>query len=147
MATEDTAVATVKFRNGALGVIEATTATRPSDLEGSLSILGSGGTVEVAGFAVNKIRTWQFVDPTPGDAEMLERYSVNPPDVYGFGHTAYYGHIVDCLVSETPALVDGHEGRRSLQLLCALYESMASGQEVTLPLGSPKASLLGRRAA
>ena len=73
VATEDTAVATVKFRDGALGVIEATTATRPSDLEGSLSVLGSGGTVEVAGFAVNKIRTWQFVDPTPGDAEMLER--------------------------------------------------------------------------
>ena len=57
---EDTAVATLKFRNGALGIIEATTAARPKDLEGSLSILGEKGTVEIAGFAVNKIRHWRF---------------------------------------------------------------------------------------
>ncbi len=57
---EDTAVATLKFKNGALGIIEATTAVRPKDLEGSLSILGEKGTVEIAGFAVNKIRHWRF---------------------------------------------------------------------------------------
>ena len=60
--TEDTAVATLKFRNGALGIIEATTAARPTDLEGSLSILGEKGTVEIAGFAVNQIRHWRFVE-------------------------------------------------------------------------------------
>ena len=43
--TEDTGVAVLKFKNGALGVIEATTATRPKDLEGSLSILGELGSV------------------------------------------------------------------------------------------------------
>lgn len=41
--TEDTAVAILRFRNGALGVVEATTATRPKDLEASISILGEGG--------------------------------------------------------------------------------------------------------
>ena len=54
---EDTAVVTLKFRNGALGIIEATTATRPHDLEGSISILGEGGTVEIGGFAVNEMKT------------------------------------------------------------------------------------------
>src|SRR5207253_3813000 len=44
---EDTAVAILHFRNGALGVIEATTATRPKDLEGSLSVLGEKGSVVV----------------------------------------------------------------------------------------------------
>ena len=62
--TEDTAVATLKFSNGALGIIEATTAARPTDLEGSLSILGENGTVEIAGFAVNQIRHWRFVERT-----------------------------------------------------------------------------------
>ena len=38
--SENTAVATLKFKNGALGIVEATTATRPKNLEGSLSILG-----------------------------------------------------------------------------------------------------------
>lgn len=132
--TEDTCVATVKFRNGALGVIEATGATRPRDLEGSLSVLGAGGAIEISGFAVNQIRHWNFVSPEAEDAEVLEKFSVNPPNVYGFGHQAYYEHVVDCLAHNKPALVDGREGRASLELVIALYESMASGREVSLPL-------------
>ena len=141
---EDTAVATLKFRNGALGVVEATAATRPRDLEGSLSVLGSGGTIEIGGFAVNEIRHWNFVAPRPEDADVRERFSVNPPNVYGFGHQAYYEHVVRCLEQGLPALVDGREGRASLELVAALYESMATGQEVALPL-QPGRSPLGRR--
>ena len=139
---EDTAIATLKFRNGALGIIEATTAIRPRDLEGSLSILGSGGTVEIAGFAVNKIRHWQFIDERPSDAEVIEKFSVNPPNVYGFGHQAYYEHVVDCLINKSPALVDGLEGRRSLELISALYESIETGRDVPLVF-SPRQCRLG----
>ncbi|MCV2368263.1 Gfo/Idh/MocA family protein [Roseateles oligotrophus] len=131
---EDTAVATIKFRSGAVGIVEATNATRPKDLEGSLSVLGSGGTVEIGGFAVNKIRHWNFVDSKPEDSEVMDRFSVNPPNVYGFGHQAYYEHVVAVLEGREQALVDGHEGRVSLELVAALYESMASGREVELPL-------------
>lgn len=140
---EDTAVATVKFASGALGVIEATNACRPRDLEGSFSILGSGGAVEVAGFAMNEIRSWQFVSSLESDKDVMARYSVNPPNVYGFGHQAYYEHVVDCLSNGKAALVDGTEGKRSLQLVAALYESMASGREVRVPARIEK-SLLGR---
>jgi predicted dehydrogenase len=140
---EDTAVATLRFRNGALGIIEATSATRPVDLEGSLSVLGSGGTVEIGGFAVNEIRHWRFAEPSSDDIQVQERYSVNPPNVYGFGHQAYYEHVVDTLGGRCRALVDGHEGRASLELVAAIYESMASGQEVTLPL-KVRQSRLGR---
>lgn len=83
---EDTAVVILRFKNGALGAIEATTATRPKDLEGSLSILGEGGTVEIAGFAVNEMKVWNFVKPEAGDDDVMKKYSVNPPNVYGFGH-------------------------------------------------------------
>jgi predicted dehydrogenase len=131
---EDTAVATIKFRNGALGIVEATTAARPKDMEGSLSVLGSTGAVEIAGFSVNKIRTWRFTHPLDSDADVMERFSVNPPNVYGFGHQTYYEHVVDCFNNGTDALVDGHKGRQSLELIMALYESIASGREVTLPL-------------
>jgi predicted dehydrogenase len=139
---EDTAVATIKFRNGALGIIEATTACRPRDLEGSLSILGETGAVEIAGFAVNKIRSWQFSEPMAADAEVIEKYSVNPPNVYGFGHQAYYDHVVDCLGHGKAALVDGLEGRRSLQLISALYESIETGREISLVF-QPKLCRLG----
>lgn len=129
---EDTAIATLQFANGALGIIEATNATRPKDLEGSLSVLGSGGTVVIGGFAVNKIEHWNFVSELPIDNGVLENFSVNPPNVYGYGHMAYYEHVIDCLVNDKAALVDGLEGRRSLELITAIYESIETGNEVQL---------------
>ncbi|MDE5452993.1 Gfo/Idh/MocA family oxidoreductase [Bradyrhizobium sp. CSA112] len=130
--TEDTAVATLRFKNGALGIIEATTAIRPKDLEGSLSILGERGAVEIAGFAVNKIRHWQFAEELATDKDVMEKFSVNPPNVYGFGHQAYYEHVIRCLNNQSSALVDGLQGRKSLELISALYESIETGKEVSV---------------
>ena len=141
---EDTAVVLLRFENGALGVIEATTATRPVDLEGSLSIMGEGGSVEIAGFAVNKIRHWNFVQPRDEDKAVLDQYSTNPPDVYGFGHREYYQHVVDCIVNNSQQLVDGLEGRKSLELITAIYESIETRQEVRLRF-SPDRCRLGLR--
>jgi UDP-N-acetyl-2-amino-2-deoxyglucuronate dehydrogenase len=139
---EDTAVVILKFKSGALGVIEATGATRPKDLEGSLSILGEKGTVVIGGFAVNKIETWSFTDETAGDVEVKEKYSVNPPNVYGFGHQAYYDHVVDSITSGKNHLVDGLEGRKSLELINAIYESIETGKKVNLRF-QPKKCKLG----
>jgi UDP-N-acetyl-2-amino-2-deoxyglucuronate dehydrogenase len=130
--TEDTAVVILRFTSGALGVIEATTATRPKDLEGSLSILGEHGSAVIGGFAVNQMLTWQFTEQQPEDNEVLTRYSVNPPDVYGFGHQEFYRHVVDCINSGKQQLVDGLEGRKSLELIHAIYESIETGREVFL---------------
>lgn len=129
---EDTAVAILRFRNGALGVIEATTATRPMDLEGSLSILGERGTVEIGGFAVNSLRVWEFEDRKPSDDRVVSEFSVNPPDVYGFGHKAYYEDVIESLTSGYPQLVDGLEGRKSLELITAIYEAVETGRTVHL---------------
>jgi predicted dehydrogenase len=142
---EDTAVATLRFRNGALGVIEATTATRPKDLEGSISVLGEGGTVEIAGFAVNKMKVWSFVDQRTDDEGVMDRFSVNPPNVYGFGHQAYYEHVVECIVNDGPNAVDGAAGRKSLELINAIYESIETGREVRLPDRAVHSRLGGRR--
>ncbi len=143
--TEDTAVVTLKFTNGALGVIEATTATRPKDLEGSLSILGENGSVVIGGFAVNEMQTWNFSEPISEDADVLSKYSVNPPNVYGFGHKAYLNHVVDCVENDKKQLVDGLEGRRSLELIMAIYESIETGKEVFLRF-HPQNCKLGQRA-
>lgn len=139
--TEDTAVATIKFKNGALGIIEATTATRPKDIEGAVSILGEKGTVEIGGFAVNKMKIWNFVDEETDDKDVLDKYSVNPPDVYGFGHKAYYNHVIDCIVNNKKHLVDGLEGRKSLELINALYESIETEKEVFLKFYPKKCKL------
>lgn len=129
---EDTAVAILKFKSGALGIIEATTAVRPIDLEGSLSVLGEKGTVEIGGFAVNEIRHWNFTDKLDSDATVKSDYSVNPPNVYGFGHLAYYEDIVESILENKKSLIDGFEGRKSLELILAIYESIETGKEVFL---------------
>jgi predicted dehydrogenase len=142
--SEDTAVVALRFRNGALGVIEATTAVRPKDLEGSVSVLGEGGSVEIGGFAVNQMKIWQFTQPTAGDEDVIAKYSVNPPNVYGFGHQAYYEHVVDCILNRKTQLVDGLQGRKSLELISAIYESVETGQEVHLRF-NPRHCKLGVR--
>ena len=142
--TEDTAVVVLKFASGALGVIEATTATRPKDLEGSISILGESGSVEISGFAVNEMKVWNFADTLPEDDAVLNECSVNPPNVYGFGHLAYYEHVVDCIQNDKAQLIDGLEGRRSLELITAIYESIETQREVALRF-SPSKCKLGMR--
>jgi predicted dehydrogenase len=141
---EDTAVVTLRFANGALGIIEATTAARPKDLEGSISVLGEGGSVEIGGFAVNQMKVWNFVKAEPGDDEVMTRYSVNPPSVYGFGHKAFYDHVVDCIQNDRQQLIDGLEGRKSLELINAIYESVETGREVRLRFRPRHVRLGGR---
>ena len=69
--TEDTAVAVLKFKTGALGTLEVTTATRPRDLEGSISILGEKGTLIIGGFAANKIEFCEFKDKKKYNKKIL----------------------------------------------------------------------------
>lgn len=141
---EDTGVAVLTFGSGAFGLVEATTATRPIDLEGSLSLLGERGVAEIGGFAVNEMRVWQFEDQAPSDAEIRTGSREAPPNVYGFGHRAYLQNVIDSLSARGSALVDGLEGRKSLELIHAIYESAASGREVPVPC-DPSQSRLGKR--
>jgi predicted dehydrogenase len=138
---EDTGVALLRFRNGALGVIEATTATRPKDLEGSISIIGEKGTVEIGGFAVNQMKTWEFENSGDDDKEVLNNFNENPPNVYGFGHLEYLKDVCDALRSIKKPLVDGYEGIKSLELINAIYESAESGEEVYMRFVSRRGRL------
>lgn len=141
--TEDTAVAALRFRNGALGVIEATTATRPRDLEGSISILGEKGSVVVGGFSMDRLLTWSFAEPEPEDEVIFQTHGENPKES-AWNHTEYLQSVVDAIQHGTKAIVDGLEGRKSLELINALYESVETGREVQLRF-RPKLCRLGLR--
>lgn len=141
--TEDTAVAMLRFSNGALGVVEATTAARPDNLEAAISILGEQGTVEIGGIAVNAMKVWQFAGPAGDAPDGAEGDAPPPPNVYGHGHQAYLNHVVDCILNNAKPLVDGREGRRSLELISAMYESIETGREVSFPF-TPSHCRLGR---
>lgn len=117
---EDMACGWVKFKNGAMGAIEATTATRPpkTDLEASISILGANGAVIVEGASVNRLTAWTFEEID------LEAHSEFPPNVYGFGHDDIIGNVVSVLTQGGKPLVDGEEAMKSLRFLHAIYSSI-----------------------
>lgn len=130
---EDSGAALLKFRNGAIGVLEVTMLTFPKNLEGSITLLGEKGTVKIGGTAVNKIEHWQFADYDDDD-RLVEQASTNPTSVYGFGHVPYYRNVLAVLRGEAAADTDGRAGRKSLELILGIYESAKTGREVPLPL-------------
>jgi predicted dehydrogenase len=128
---EDTGVVLLKFRNGALGVLEATTAA-PFNVEGSVRLVGTQGAVEIGGYQADKLQTWQFTESDAFDKTVWEQYGCNPEDEYGFAHREYLHSVIQTLLKGTPPAVSGQEARRSLEVLTAIYESMFTGQEVYL---------------
>ena len=137
---DDTLVAILGFDNGALGVIEATNAAQPENLEGSISILGEHGTVVIGGIAVNKMDTWKFDNYDKKMDDDIMNHSENPKDVYGFGHARFYENVVQNIKSGKGTVVDGEEGLKSLKLINAIYESAETGTKVYLK----KESKLGK---
>jgi UDP-N-acetyl-2-amino-2-deoxyglucuronate dehydrogenase len=131
--TEDSGIAILKFRNGALGTIEVTMLTYPRNFEGSITILGEKGTVKVGGTAVNKIEHWSFSEYDDDD-KLVDLSASNPPNVYGYGHEGYYRNVLRVLRGEAKADTDGRAGRKSLELILGIYESAKTGREIPLPL-------------
>jgi UDP-N-acetyl-2-amino-2-deoxyglucuronate dehydrogenase len=131
--TEDSGIAILKFRSGALGVIQVTMLAYPKNLEGSLTLLGEKGSAKIGGTAVNKIEHWQFADYDDDD-KLVEQVETNPPNVYGLGHEGYYRNVLSVLRGEATPDTDGRAGRKSLELILGIYESAKTGREVPLPL-------------
>jgi UDP-N-acetyl-2-amino-2-deoxyglucuronate dehydrogenase len=131
--TEDTGIAILKFRSGALGSIEVTMLAYPRNLEGSITILGEKGSAKVGGTAVNRIENWEFAEYDDDD-KLVEGANTNPPNVYGLGHQGYYRNVLAVLRGEARADTDGRAGRKSLELILGIYESAKTARDVPLPL-------------
>jgi predicted dehydrogenase len=139
---EDTGAAILRFRKGAIGIIEATTAARPKDLEGSISILGEKGSVEIGGFFMNELKTWAFEDHQPIDDVVFQEHGQNPPGVWGYNLAEYLKDVIASIENNRGGLVDGLEGRKSLELISAIYESIETGHEIALRF-TPRQCKLG----
>ena len=130
---EDTGVAALKWRNGAMGTVNVTMLTYPKNLEGSITVLGEKGSVRIGGVAVNEIKHWEFDAPHEMDGQIHDA-SYQTTSVYGFGHPLYYDNVINTLRGDAAPETDGREGLKSLELLIAMYLSARDGKRVNLPL-------------
>jgi UDP-N-acetyl-2-amino-2-deoxyglucuronate dehydrogenase len=133
---EDAAVAILEFQSGALGTIEATTAAYPGTLK-RIEIAGSLGSATLEEEAITQ---WSFAKAKRQDAKILEKMTGNvtgggASDPSAIGHKAHrdlFTDFVTCIKKQAPSSIDGEQGRRSVELINAIYRSSRSGKRTTL---------------
>ena len=136
---EDTVVATLRFKNGALGVIEASTAVYPGYLK-KIEIHGSKGT---AVLEEEDLKVWDFAKSTLRDRAIKKRMAKShstgggasdPTAIGHHGHALQFQDFVQAINRNRRPAVDGVEARRSVEIIVAIYKAAETGGTVKLPL-------------
>ncbi|AEH23318.1 oxidoreductase domain protein [Thermodesulfobacterium geofontis OPF15] len=142
---EDLLVGILKFKNGALGTIEATTCSRPKDLKAELVVLGEKGSAILGGFAMNKL-DYLAIEGIENINEFISGFEKNPDHPLGYSHYTYLRSAIKYFKTseKDPWLVVGEEAIPSLEIIIGLYESAETGKEIKFPF-KPKACRLGKR--
>ena len=127
---EDFGAILIRFKNGAIGIVEGTACVYPKNLEETLSIFGGTGTAVIGGLAVNRVQTWNFETPAPQDDEVAKINGTDPKDVYGSGHTPLYANYIHAIENGVDPLVSGTEAIKAMKIILAAYRSQKTGQPV-----------------
>jgi len=134
---EDTAVAVVRFKSGALGVIQATTSVHPGYPK-TIAVHGDKGSAVIE---QEDVLRWDFKPPTPEDEVVKKRFAAkvgasggaaDPKAISHEGHRRQLADFVEAVHSGRPPKVDGREGRKAVDMICAIYESNRTGRVVEL---------------
>ena len=131
---EDLGIAVLKFKNGAYGIIEGTTDVYPKNLEETLYLFGTTGTVKAGGKSVNMLEEWTFKGMEEEADSIKKEYSEEPKNIYGFGHTPLYKNVIEAINNNTNPLIDAEAGKRALEVVLAIYKSASENKPVKLPL-------------
>lgn len=132
---EDTIVAVLSFANGALGNIEASTAVFPGALK-QIEIMGTTGS---AVLQESNLVKWEFMHPVEEDEQVLQAMSgqtashggvSNPADISFIGHQLQLEDMIRAIQTNTKPMIDAVEGRKSVEIVLAVYESARTGKLV-----------------
>lgn len=138
---EDVGVAAVRFKSGALGTITCTTSAWPGLLK-KTEIHGTRGTVIVE---QDDILMWEFEQKSPKDAAIRRKFArrigggggaSDPAAISYMGHMQQLKDFIRAVETGSQPLVSGEDGRKSVEIILAVYKSSWTGRRVTLPLTS-----------
>lgn len=133
--TEDAGMAVVRFKNGAIGLVEGTVCIYPRNLEETFNIFGENGTVRVAGIAMNEIIDWRFADAGSDEEDEIKKASYETDTVYGYGHNLLFKDVIDSIREDRSPLIDGKEGKKAVELILGIYKSAETGKPISFPIG------------
>lgn len=111
--TEDFGAMLIRFRSGAVGIVEGSVCVYPRNLEESLSIFGERGTVVISG---NRIKTWEFEEKKDGEETELIKFNES-----NSGHTLLYKDFIDAINNDREPLVNGVEGKKAIEIIRKAY--------------------------
>ncbi|MEA4901456.1 Gfo/Idh/MocA family oxidoreductase [Desulfitobacterium sp.] len=131
---EDVGGAVIKFKNGAIGLIEAASTIYPKNIEETLNVFGATGSVIIGGIAVNRIETWEFPNSEEEKKQILDSQENDPPTVYGFGHREIITDMIHAIRDDRTPAIPGEEGRKALEIILAIYKCQETKQPVVFPL-------------
>jgi len=123
---EDVSTGLVRFKNGALGVIEAATTIYPKNFEESLSIFGEKASVKIGGPIATKIEHWVMESMDSDSVDDLKQ-SVNSNSQVKPGHQCIIEDMTEAIRLDREPIVTGEEGIKALQLVTGLYQSAERG--------------------
>lgn len=134
---EDNAVAAISFKNGALGVIQGSTAVWPGFLK-RIEVSGLEGS---AILEEENLAFWKFRQETPADDEIRKAFAgatstgggASDPSAIGHhGHRLQFENIISAIESGGKPLVDGEEAMKAVSLIEAVYRSAETKRPVAV---------------
>jgi predicted dehydrogenase len=132
---EDLGVAVLRFRNGSMGVVEGSTAIYPGFPQ-KIELHGEKGSVVLEG---DQIALWKLQDfPLPEHlSSAAEKVDTSASPTAGFSpeyHRRQIRDFLEAIRENRSPLVDGEEGRKSLEIVRGIYLSSRTGESVHFPV-------------
>jgi predicted dehydrogenase len=122
---EDVAVASLKFKNGALGIIESTTCCYP-DLSDRIEFHGEKGSIIAEGYPM-EIKLRESIDS--GGKVTTESFK-EQPGMYTGMHHGLVKDLIEAIEEDREPEVNGREGLKALRIITAIYESSRQKKDV-----------------
>jgi UDP-N-acetyl-2-amino-2-deoxyglucuronate dehydrogenase len=146
---EDTAIAVVRFKSGALGNILVSNSQKPGfygnihvhgENGASVGVQTDGGSPFISGVSKNIEPPINDIWTVPGEEHMLAEWQAEDIahgqaiDVMSYYHRLQIDDFLDAILNNRQPAVDGREGRKHVELFTAIYRSQRDRKPVRFPL-------------